>query len=281
MSAIARATSSSLAAAAARPAGQGWPAGHCSLPASSRSTYLAIMSTSRFTTSPGCLRPSVVRCSVSGIRLTSNQCAPASLAERRDRQADAVDGHRALLHHVTRQPGGSEMRTTSQPVAGLPGQDACPCRRRGPARCDRRAGRRAAPAAPGSRPRPAPEGPRLERSRVSPITSALNWPSAAAGDRQADAVDGDRVAAGCIGRDQRPANGQPGRVASSLDADNLAEFFHDPGKHRVLLRSPVRWGTALPRAPGTAPSANARSGSDGARRPGLAVPRTCCLPSGL
>ena len=43
------------------------------LPPSSRSTYLAIMSTSRLTVSPGCLRPRVVRASVSGIRLTSIQ----------------------------------------------------------------------------------------------------------------------------------------------------------------------------------------------------------------
>src|SRR5580693_2747746 len=45
---------------------------------SSRSTYLAIMSTSRLTVSPGRLRPMVVRASVSGIRLTSIQCAPGS-----------------------------------------------------------------------------------------------------------------------------------------------------------------------------------------------------------
>ena len=51
---------------------------HRILPASSRSTYLAMRSTSMFTRSPTCLRPSVVRDSVSGIRLTSNQPAPAS-----------------------------------------------------------------------------------------------------------------------------------------------------------------------------------------------------------
>src|SRR5580692_1112903 len=51
---------------------------HWFLPASSRSTYLAIMSTSMLTTSPGRLRPSVVRARVSGIRLTSNQDPSAS-----------------------------------------------------------------------------------------------------------------------------------------------------------------------------------------------------------
>ena len=45
------------------------------VPASSLSTYLAIMSASRLTASPGCLWPSVVRSSVSGIRLTSSQAA--------------------------------------------------------------------------------------------------------------------------------------------------------------------------------------------------------------
>src|SRR5262249_15795969 len=47
----------------------------CSPPASRRSTYLAITSTSMFTWSPTEATPSVVRARVSGIRLTSNQCS--------------------------------------------------------------------------------------------------------------------------------------------------------------------------------------------------------------
>src|SRR5262249_21356480 len=44
-------------------------------PPSSFSTYLAMTSTSRLTSSPGWRKPSVVRLSVSGMRLTSNQVA--------------------------------------------------------------------------------------------------------------------------------------------------------------------------------------------------------------
>ena len=51
-------------------------------PLSSRSTYLAITSTSRFTVSPGSLMPSVVRFSVSGMRQTSNQPAASTASLR-------------------------------------------------------------------------------------------------------------------------------------------------------------------------------------------------------
>ena len=46
------------------------------------STYFAITSTSRLTTSPGCLKPRVVRARVSGIRLTVNDSAPTSTRVR-------------------------------------------------------------------------------------------------------------------------------------------------------------------------------------------------------
>ena len=46
------------------------PACSASRAPSSRSTYLAMTSTSRLTGSPGCLRPSVVRARVVGMRLT-------------------------------------------------------------------------------------------------------------------------------------------------------------------------------------------------------------------
>ena len=47
-------------------------------PPASFSTYLAMTSTSRLTTSPGCLKPNVVRARVSGIRLTVNDSGPTS-----------------------------------------------------------------------------------------------------------------------------------------------------------------------------------------------------------
>src|SRR5207344_2463738 len=43
-----------------------------------RATYLPITSTSRLTGSPGSRKPSVVRCRVSGIRLTVNESSLAS-----------------------------------------------------------------------------------------------------------------------------------------------------------------------------------------------------------
>ena len=67
------------------------------LGASRRSTYLAMTSTSRLTGSPTSLCPSVVRPSVVGISETEKRLA-SSTAETVRR--DAVDGDRALLHHV-------------------------------------------------------------------------------------------------------------------------------------------------------------------------------------
>src|SRR5262249_4192891 len=72
-------------AGAARPeAGAGAQlraGGHRAPPAaSSFSTYLAMTSTSRLTSSPGRREPGVLRFSVSGIRLTSNHGGPSEAA---------------------------------------------------------------------------------------------------------------------------------------------------------------------------------------------------------
>ena len=122
--------------------------GHRASLAISRSTYLAITSTSMFTTAPTALRPSVVRARVSGIRLTSNQRRASSPHEFGNSKADTVDGDRALLRHVTQaSSGGTEIRRTCQSVAPAPTTRRC--RRHDPGRCGRRAGRPAAPGAPG------------------------------------------------------------------------------------------------------------------------------------
>src|SRR3984957_13051074 len=57
------------------------------------------------------------------------------------------------------------------------------------------------------------------------------------GHSQAYSVDGERVTPRYVTGDHRPPYAQPGRVAVGINADDLAEFFHNPGKHRVLLRS--------------------------------------------
>ena len=103
-----------------------------------RSTYLATRSTSRFTGSPGPLIPRVVTVAVWGIRANSK----VFVVDGDDREADAVDGDRALLHDVAedRVVGGDHRpgRTVGQssPVRRSPRP-----RRRGPGRCGRRAGR--------------------------------------------------------------------------------------------------------------------------------------------
>ena len=65
-------------------------------PISSRSTYFASTSTSRFTRWPGSSSPSVVAASVCGISAT----AKPGVVERRDGEARPLDGDRALLDGV-------------------------------------------------------------------------------------------------------------------------------------------------------------------------------------
>ena len=85
---------------------------------SSFSTYFAITSTSRLTSSPGCLAPSVVRLSVSGMRLTSNQSS--SMAETVRLMPSTV--MEPLWTTYRARSAGRLMRTTSQ-SAGRRGSD--------------------------------------------------------------------------------------------------------------------------------------------------------------
>ena len=66
------------------------------LPVRNFSTYLPIISVSMFTLSPGLRRPSVVTLSVCGITATLKP----GIVHRGDRQADAVDGDRALFDNI-------------------------------------------------------------------------------------------------------------------------------------------------------------------------------------
>ena len=69
--------------------------------ATNRSTYFATTSHSTFSLSPASSSPRFVRSSVSGISETSAQV----VAQGRDREADAVEGDRALLDRVAEQLG--------------------------------------------------------------------------------------------------------------------------------------------------------------------------------
>ena len=87
-------------------------------PAVSRSTYLAITSTSRLTVSPGARNPSVVCAKVVGISATVN----ASGAHRGHGQRHPVHRDRALLHHVPGQLGGQAEPHLVAALAGRAGE---------------------------------------------------------------------------------------------------------------------------------------------------------------
>ena len=100
-----------------------------------RSTYLAITSTSRFTTSPGCRVPSVVRFSVSGIRQTSNHpsAVPGGVSAETVRliPSTAIEPFSTTYRAI---PSGRVMRTWSQCSAGVREMivavaSTCPCTR--------------------------------------------------------------------------------------------------------------------------------------------------------
>src|SRR6185437_6697646 len=113
-----------------------------------RSTYLAITSTSRFTTSPGCRVPSVVRFSVSGIRQTSNHPSavlsfgPGGVSAETVRliPSTAMEPFSTTYRAI---PSGRVMRTWSQCSAGVREMivavaSTCPCTRCPPIRSARR-----------------------------------------------------------------------------------------------------------------------------------------------
>ena len=96
-------------------------------------TYFPRMSVSILTSSPGLRSPSVVTSSVCGISATLKQSAAIS----HNRQAHAVDRHRAFGHHLPHERSGSP-EPHRHPLArrvrcGRPG----PRRRRAPARSGR------------------------------------------------------------------------------------------------------------------------------------------------
>ena len=118
--------------------------GHAVAPSSSRSTYFAITSTSRFTGSPGVPYQAWSRpgCAGSGRRSTPSGCRVG------DGEAHAVDGDRPLLHHVADQVVGDADRIDGRRrphraprSCTSPTPSTCPCTRWPPRRAARVTGR--------------------------------------------------------------------------------------------------------------------------------------------
>ena len=114
-------------------------------PAMSRSTYFATTSTSRLTVSPTARDPSVVCASVVGISATEN-VAPSVPATVSDTPSTVIDPFSTTYR--ARWPGRLKRQLVAA-RAGVAAAAGCRRRRRGPARCGRRGGRRRPRHAPG------------------------------------------------------------------------------------------------------------------------------------
>jgi len=177
----------------------GFYACNLALCVSSRSTYFAMTSTSRFTGVPGGAWPSVV-----SSRVCRDQGhlkpVPGFVAQRGDGQRNTVDSDRALFRPRSGpNSAGRPILTTSQCSAGerariCPVPSTCPCTMCPPSRLFTAAARSRLTGLP------AASRLKLDRLNVSPITSAVNRPGGQHLDhRQAHAVDGDRIAVTGIG----------------------------------------------------------------------------------
>ena len=245
-------------------------AGHCA-PPSSFSTYLAITSTSRLTVSPGSLTPSVVRLSVSGMRLTSNQSSPIAETVRL-MPSTAME---PLCATYLARPGGRPMRTTSQCSCGARCRMAAvsstwPWTRWPPSRSSRRTERSRLTLVPG---RDGGEAGPLERlaHHIGDEAAGRRERAPVAawrfgeehGDGQADAVDRDGITGASIRSDHGATNVNAGGVTEMLDGLDLAEILHDAREHP--RPPPVRLR-------GTRAIMRPRYGR---------ITRARCLPSGL
>ena len=187
------------------------------VPRISRSTCLARMSTSMFTVSPPAARPRVVR----GERLGDQRDGEAVVAQRADGQADAVDRDRALLDQVAHELAGRRRsrararcrrRVTAATVA-VP--STWPCTMWPPSRSPARSA--------SSRLTGEPALQRSQRGARERLGHRLGAEAVGVdrGRRQADAVDGDRVArraifggeraCGCAARRRRRRARRPRR----------------------------------------------------------------------
>ena len=184
-------------------------------------------STSRFTVSPGCLMPSVVRARVSGI----SETVKLSSVTVDDGQRDAVDGDRPLVDEVAPHPVG-QARPRRPPSArwgcgtgSSPVPSTWPWTMWPPSRFSAVTARSRLTRVPGR------NAPREVLSSVSRITSAVKTSPSWLDDREAAAVDRDRVAVARVRDDERPAHAQAYGVALVLDGLDGAELLDDPGEH--------------------------------------------------
>ena len=198
----------------------------------SLSTYFASTSTSRFTVSPGCRLPRVVRCERLGDQRDGDDGPVRLVGHGHDGERDAVDRDRALLDDVARQRRRHREPHELPALAGHALDDDAGA-------VDVALDDVAAEAA-ARRDRPLQVDPRArdgagERGAAQGLGHDVGGERAVGGaeldDRQADAVDGDRGAGYGVRRDDGPAHGDPRGVRAGIEAHDLAQLFHDAGEH--------------------------------------------------
>ena len=193
------------------------------------STYFAITSTSRLTTSPGCLLPSVVRARVSGIRLTVNAPAPTSTTVS-EMPSTVID---PLATRYRARSAGSAISTTSQCSLGvrrttLPVPSTWPCTMWPPSRVAGVTARSRLTRVPG-------QG--AERGLRQRLVHHVGGEGLTLLGRhgEAAAVDRDRVAQRGVAGDEGAADREPDRVTLVLQRLDGAELLDDAGEHLSLL----------------------------------------------
>src|SRR4051812_13705333 len=158
-----------------------------------------------------------------------------------DGQRDAVDGDRALLHHVAGQLGRQREAQHLPLVGGLAGDD-----RADPVDV----ALHEVPAEPGADGRGALQVDlragfeHAERGTPQALPHHVGREDAVGvvDDGQADAVDRDRVAVPGVGRHDGPAYGEDRRVATRVgEVDDLTQFLDDAGEHQESFQSVFGW----------------------------------------
>ncbi len=223
---------------------------------SARTTYLPIMSHSRFTLSP------VRRCCSDGVRpgVRNHLHVELPFAEAGDRQADAVDGDRPLADEVWRQRGRETRSSASanRPPAAIssttPTPSTCPSTKWPSRRPSIRIGRSRFTFCPRC------SAPSVVTRAVSGPMSASTWLAVDQHHGQAHAVHRQAVADLQVRR-QRGLDANADAPFARRHLREGADLFNDAREHRPPSSRPAR----------------ARSTDRGSRpgSPTIPVPKTC------
>ena len=184
------------------------------------------------------------------------------MSRRVDRQADAVDGDRALVGQEPRQVGGARTRSSQLSPTGSKGVTVR-CRRHGPRRCGRQAGRWRAAPSPGSPARSAASLPVLASDSAETSMVKLAAPGIEGGDRHAGAVERDAVTQADVveiaGGETMVRRLPWGRAAEVVDGGDAPHAGNDSGEHRGILEGRQH---AAPAGAGLACGVRTRRGRD-------------------